>query len=209
MGIETHVLTLETLDGVRLEADLVRPPNACVAAVLCHPHPLFGGERTNAVVDAVFRHLIAIGAAVLRFDFRGAGGSEGDHGGGIDERIDVSTAVDTLSSVTDAPLWIIGYSFGASVALDVAHPRADGWVGIAPPLAAMSGPRVAGTDHRPKHLLVPAYDQYSPPEQTAAAVADWPATTVEVIEGADHFLNGHLQHVAGRVAALIGAPAAM
>lgn len=207
MGIETHLLTLETLDGVRLEADLVRPPDALVAAVLCHPHPLYGGERTNPVIDSVFRHLIAVGAAVLRFDFRGAGGSDGQHGGGTDERIDVSAAVDALGSVTDAPLWIVGYSFGASVALDVAHPRADGWVGIAPPLAAMPGGRVAATDHRPKHLLVPRHDQYSPPEKTAAAVADWPATTVEVVEGADHFLNGHMQHIAARVAALIGAPA--
>jgi uncharacterized protein len=208
VGIETHVLTLETLDGVRLEADLVRPPDASVAAVLCHPHPLYGGQRTNPVIDTVFRHLVAVGAAVLRFDFRGAGGSDGEHGGGTDERIDVSAAVDALGSVTDAPLWIVGYSFGASVALDVAHQRADGWVGIAAPLAAMPGARVAGSDHRPKHLLVPQHDQYSPPEQTAVAVAAWPATTVETIEGADHFLNGHLQHVATRVAALIGASAA-
>lgn len=204
MGIETHVLTLETLDGVRLEADLVRPTDARVAAVLCHPHPLYGGQRTSPVVDTVFRHLVSLGAAVLRFDFRGAGGSDGDHGGGIDERIDVSAAVDALGSVTDAPLWIVGYSFGASVALDVAHPRADGWIGIAPPLAALPAPRVAGSDHRPKHLLVPRHDQFSPPEKTESAVADWPATTVEVIEGADHFLNSHLHDVAVRVAILLG-----
>jgi alpha/beta superfamily hydrolase len=202
--METHELTLETLDGVRLEADLARPAAPRAAAVLCHPHTLYGGERTNAVGSAVFRHLAALDVAVLRFDFRGAGGSEGSHGGGTDERMDVSAAVDALAMVTDAPLWLVGYSFGASVALDVAHPRADGWVGIAPPLAALPGTRVAATDHRPKHLLVPQHDQFSPPERTAEAVAEWSATTIEIIDGADHFLNAQLQHVADRVAALIG-----
>lgn len=204
MGNETHVLTLETLDGVRLEADLVSPPGARAAVVLCHPHPVYGGQRTNAVVETVFRHLVGLDVAALRFDFRGAGGSEGQHDGGTAERLDVAAAVDALATVTDAPLWIVGYSFGAAVALDVAHPRADGWVAVAPPFSAMPGAHVAGGDHRPKHLLVPRHDQYSSPEQTAAAVADWPATTIDVIEGADHFLNGHLQQVADRVAALIG-----
>jgi alpha/beta superfamily hydrolase len=204
VGIETHELTLHTLDGVHLEADLARPAQPRAAVVLCHPHPLYGGRRTNAVVDAIFQHLVGLDVAALRFDFRGAGGSDGSHGGGTDERIDVATAVDALAAVTDAALWIVGYSFGASVALDVAHPRAEGWVGIAPPLAAMPGPRVAGVDHRPKHLLVPQHDQYSPPERTAEAVAGWPATTIEIIDGADHFLTGHLQHVAERVADLIG-----
>ena len=204
MGIETHVIVVETLDGVRLEADLARPDHPVAAAVVCHPHPLYGGERTNPVVDTVFRHLLARGVAVLRFDFRGAGGSEGQHGGGTDERLDVAAAIDTLVSVTDAPLWLVGYSFGAAVALDVAHPRADGWIAIAPPLAAMPAERVAATDHRPKHLMVPSRDQYSPPERTAELVAGWPSTTVDVIEGADHFLNGHLQTVADRVAARLG-----
>lgn len=204
MGIETHVIVVETLDGIRLEADLGRPDHPAAAAVVCHPHPLYGGERTNAVVDAVFRHLLERNVAALRFDFRGVGGSDGHHGGGIDERLDVAAAVDTLGAVTDAPLWVIGYSFGAAVALDVAHPRADGWIAIAPPLAAMPADRVAATDHRPKHLLVPAHDQYSPPPAIADVVSTWPATTVEVIDGADHFLNGHLSVVASRVATLLG-----
>jgi alpha/beta superfamily hydrolase len=203
VGIETHVLSLETLDGVRLEADLARPADAVAAVVLCHPHPLYGGERTNAVIDAIFHHLVEHRVAALRFDFRGAGGSEGEHGGGTDERIDVAAAVDALSTVTEAPLWIVGYSFGAAVGLDVGHPRVDGWVAVAPPLAAMPGARIAATDHRPKHLLVPQHDQYSSPAQTSAAVADWPNTSVDVIEAADHFLGGHTQDVASRVLALL------
>jgi alpha/beta superfamily hydrolase len=100
-----------------------------------------------------------------------------------------------VAAATDAPLWLAGYSFGAAVALDVAHPRIDGWLAVAPPLAVMPGPRIAGADHRPKHLLVPGHDQFSPPDATAEAVAEWRNTDTTVLPSADHFLAGHLAQV--------------
>ncbi|MGD9998978.1 MAG: alpha/beta hydrolase [Ilumatobacteraceae bacterium] len=203
MGIETHVIGLEALDGVRLEADVFCPPGAAAAAVICHPHPLYGGERTNPVVDTVFRHLSSLGCAVLRFDFRGAGGSDGAHDSGTAERLDVAAAIDALARLTDAPLSLIGYSFGSSVALDVVHPRVERWVGIAPPFTEVPTSRLAGSDHRPKLLLVAQHDQFSPPDRLRVAVEGWANTTVEVVDSADHFLSGRLQHVADRVAAFV------
>jgi alpha/beta superfamily hydrolase len=140
----------------------------------------------------MFRGLAEAGCLVLRFDFRGVNGSEGVHGDGIDERIDAAAAIDVLAAATDAPLWLAGYSFGAAVALDVAHPRIDGWLAVAPPLAMMNGAPLAAADHRPKHLVVPRHDQYSPPEAVEPVVAEWANTSLVVVESADHFLAGHL-----------------
>ena len=131
-------------------------PSPAQLSVLCHPHPLYGGER----IERRRRRRVP---APHRSSASPCCGSTSAVP--ADQRARTAAASTSEStwrplstrsrSVTDAPLWIVGYSFGASVALDVAHPRADGWVAIAPPLAVMPGERIAGTDHRPKHLLVP------------------------------------------------------
>jgi uncharacterized protein len=193
MAIETVEMT--TWDGVRLAGDLAIHPGAALAAVVCHPHPLYGGDRHSPVVDAVFRALDDAQVMALRFDFRGAGDSEGTHGEGVDERLDVAAAIDLLSTCTDAPVWVVGYSFGAAVGLDVVHPHVHGWVAIAPPLAMMSGERLAGRDHRPKHLVLAGHDQFGTPESVAGITSDWANTTTELLPSADHFLAGHLAAV--------------
>jgi alpha/beta superfamily hydrolase len=197
MAIETVELT--TLDGVRLAGDLAVHPGATVAAVVCHPHPLYGGDRQSPVVDAVFRALDAAGVMTVRFDFRGAGDSDGEHGGGADERLDVAAAIELLAMCTDAPVWLVGYSFGAAVALDVVHPRTHGWVAIAPPLAMMPGARLAADDHRPTHVVLAGHDQFGPAADVMPVVEQWRNTTVRVLPSADHFLAGHLAAVAADV----------
>lgn len=196
MGIETHQVGLHTADGFRLEADLCSPHGATVGVVICHPHPQFGGDRYNAIVDAVFRAVAGAGMAVLRFDFRGVNDSEGAHGGGVAERLDAAAALDTMSSVIDGPLWLAGYSFGAAVALDVVHPQLAGWLAVAPPLAVMPGARAAGPDPRPKYVLVAGHDQFSPPDPTSEAMADWVETEMTVIPRADHFFAADLATIA-------------
>ena len=204
MAIETHPITLDTIDGLRLDGDLIASPGPHGAVVVCHPHPLYGGDRFNPVVDAVARAAAAHGWAAVRFDFRGVNESEGTHGGGIDERLDVAAAIDMVSMLTDGPIWLIGYSFGAMVVLSVTHPRIDGWVAIAPPLAAMPGDVLAATDHRPKHVLVAGHDQFSPPEATLPLLATWENTTHAELGTADHFLAGHLGAVGEFVVAALG-----
>lgn len=206
MAVETHEISLHTADGLRLSADLAAPVGATapVAVAICHPHPRFGGDRHNSVVDGLFRGLADRGAAVIRFDFRGVGSSEGEHGDGIDERLDAAAAVETLAMATDAPIWLAGYSFGAAVALDVTVARVEGWLAIAPPLAMMPTGRLAAGDHRPKHLLIAGHDQFSGPDATAVAVEGWQTTDSTVVATADHFFAGHLGRVVDWAAITLG-----
>lgn len=197
MHIDT--LTLTTMDGLALDADLVIPDVVTGAAVICHPHPQYGGDRFNNVVDALFRAFAGAGLATVRFDFRGVNRSEGTHGGGVDERMDALAAVEAVEAYAgDGPLVLAGYSFGSVVALGVTHPRINGWVGVAPPLGMMPGTPAAAHDPRPKLLLSPAHDQFSPPAATAERAEGWLHATVEPVESADHFLNGRTAVVAER-----------
>src|SRR5512144_2084306 len=87
-------------------------------AVLCHPHPEYGGTMDVAVVVAVARALAERGWSALRFNFGGVGRSGGRYAGGTEERHDVAVAADALAArvSTDVPLALVGYSFGAWVA---------------------------------------------------------------------------------------------
>lgn len=189
-------VALTTSDGVALTADLAPATSPIGAAVLCHPHPRFGGNRLNAVVAALFRRLPGAGITALRFDFRPGAGADGTDL--ADERLDVTAAIDELArTVPGCPVFLVGYSFGAGVALGVDHPSVAALVAIAPPLAVM---RVPGPPRVPTLVLVPAHDQYSPPSVAAPLVAAWPAATIETIAATDHFLGGRAAVVADRAA---------
>jgi alpha/beta superfamily hydrolase len=202
---EAETLFLETADGLTLSAEAALPRSPWAAAVVCHPHPLYGGNMHNNVVDALVRAMAGAGAAVVRFDFRGVGQSEGTHGGGQEERLDVVAAIDAVAPLAgDGPVLLAGYSFGALVALTVADPRLDGWLAVAPPLAtAEPGTVLAGTDHRPKLVLAPEHDQYTSPLAMTEATAAWTATTIEPVPMADHFLAGATSAVAARAVAFL------
>ena len=196
MGIETHQVGLHTADGLRLEADLCSPHGATVGVVDLPSPSAVRRRPVQRVVDTLFRAVAGAGMAVLRFDFRGVNDSEGTHGGGVAERLDVAAALDTMSSVIDGPLWLAGYSFGAAVALDVVHPQLAGWLAVAPPLAVMPGAERQDHDPRPKHVLVAGHDQFSPPDPTSDAMADWVETEMTVIPRADHFFAADLATIA-------------
>src|SRR5262245_22301695 len=100
----------------KLEAVLWTPGNGKpprFAAVVCHPHPLFGGTLHNKVVYHAAKALDAENGAVLRFNFRGTGLSEGIHDRGKGEQEDVRVALDHLvGEFPDAPMLLGGFSFG-------------------------------------------------------------------------------------------------
>lgn len=194
---------LVAADGAELDGDLAVPAGAAVGAVVCHPHPRYGGDRHVPVVDALFRRLVAAGVATLRFDFRGVGTSTGAFGGGVDERLDATAALGRVAGVVDGPLWLVGYSFGADVALSVDGDRVSGWVAVAPPLGAVADHPPAAADDRPTLVLSPAHDQFRPPASARDAVSGWTGVTVEEVPMADHLLGGALDAVAARTAAAV------
>jgi uncharacterized protein len=202
--------TIDTADGVALAAEWHVPDHVAGAAVLAHPHPLLGGDMHAPVPDSLFRSLPGRGIAVLRFDFRGAGRSGGTHGGGAAEAADVEAATEVLSRLAPGvPLWLVGWSFGADVSLQVLDSVVAGWVCVAPPLASVpAADMVAAADPRPKLLLVPEHDQYRDPSSAHDMVAGWAVTTVEVVPGTDHFLAGRLALVADLVTAAVVPPSA-
>ncbi len=119
----------------------------------------------------------------------------------------MAAAIDLAAALVDTePIWLIGYSFGAAVSLDVVDPRVHGWVGVAAPLAAMGADRLAATDHRPTLLLVPQHDQLGGPEVIEPLVAGWRSTTVRTIPMADHSLVGRTAVVAAETLAFLTTP---
>jgi uncharacterized protein len=163
-----------------------------------------GGNMSAPVPDHLFRNLPTEGFAALRFDFRGSGGSGGTHDGGSAEALDVVAAVEHLSRLEDQPVWLVGWSFGADVSLQVLHPAVAGWVCIAPPLRSVPlEAMVAASDPRPKHMLVPEHDQFAPPEIVSETVADWDNTAIQQIPGTDHSLSGRLGAVGLATAAIL------
>jgi alpha/beta superfamily hydrolase len=217
---DARALTLTAADGVDLEAEL-RVPTADHggssvagrgadarprgAVVLAHPHPQQGGSMASLVTAELFRLLPERGLAALRFNFRGVGASGGEHGHGRAEALDLTAALDAMVvACPNGPLVVCGWSFGADVSLSVTDARIAGWAAVAPPLAVLPLDELtgaAGSDPRPKLLVVPAHDQFRPPDRARAATATWRSTTVEVVAGADHFLVGRTGTVASLVEA--------
>lgn len=194
------VLLLRTDDGVDIEAEDADPPAApSGAAVLLHPHPQMGGDRHAPVPAHLFSRLPEAGISVLRFDFRGAGGSSGTFGGGAPEAADARSALARQHAHTGLPVWLVGWSFGADVSLLVDDPSVAGWICITPPLAQPGIGEVAGADPRTKVLLVAEHDQFCAPQAASERTGHWRNTDTRMLRGADHFLAGQLDRIADLV----------
>jgi uncharacterized protein len=202
MGAEPVVLATE--DGVELEGELHVPAGATAVAVLCHPHPLYGGSMSDGVPDVLFTALPAAGIGALRFNFRGVGRSGGTHDEGRAERLDVAAAVAAAAATSTGGVVLAGWSFGADVSLCVTDEAVLGWCPIAPPLRIVAPAEMgAAADPRPKRLLVPEHDQFNPPPAATGAVSGWASTTVCVVPGGDHFLWGKGAFLTEQVTAFI------
>src|SRR5271169_6313902 len=123
-----------------LEGLLANPGENSPAAVVCHPHPLYGGSMFNNVVEAMLAAMWQAGYATLRFNFRGVGASEGEHDGGPGEVDDAVAAMAFLLAqpgVRKEDAVMAGYSFGAMAAVSAGFERAElaRIVAVALPLA--------------------------------------------------------------------------
>jgi alpha/beta superfamily hydrolase len=183
----------------RLEALLNEgKPAATHAALVCHPHPLYGGTVHNKVVYHAMKTLHSVGFPVLRFNFRGAGLSEGEHDEGQGEVDDVRAALDWLASEFSLPIIFCGFSFGAATGLRAAcgDDRVAGLISLGTPVAVEGRVytyRFLGECIKPKLFVSGARDQYSPRENLTGLfeIAPEPKELV-IVDGADHFFEGHL-----------------
>ena len=183
-----------TLEGV-LEGPAENDRSAA-AAVICHPHPLYGGTMHNNVVKALKKGLVERGFVCLRFNFRGTGRSWGSHGNGKDEVDDVLAAIDFVLQRNPAdkrPLLVAGYSFGCWVSLKAAarDDRPTMLVGISPPTDVYDF-NFLSEELRPK-LLIAGDDDFVCSTQNFQELAERmpePKRTV-LLPGADHFHVGH------------------
>lgn len=198
--MDQHI-TFATQDGVTLHGDLRTPPGGVRrAAVVCHPHPLHGGSSTSWLVPEIQRTLVEAGWASLRFDFRGVHRSGGTWGDGAGELLDVAAALAHVRSMTDEPVLLAGWSFGAAVALRalVAEPEGvAGWIGVGLPLEmeAQGVPRTTAEELQavtvPLTFVHGTEDLAAPLYRVRALAEVSPAATLVTIEGADHGMQGH------------------
>lgn len=184
----------------RLEAMLwtVASPDPPRLALICHPHPLFGGTMHNKVVYQAAKALHRTGAPVLRFNFRGAGISEGVHDQGLGERGDVQAAIDYLArEFPEKPILLAGFSFGAWVGLRVGceDARVKELIGLGIPVNNSDLSYLRDCT-KPKLFIQGGEDQFG----ARAAVESLYETLPEpkrlvIVEGAEHFFAGKLDQV--------------
>lgn len=187
----------------RLEALLnAGTSNATHAALVCHPHPVFGGTLHNKVVFHAMKALSGFGFPVLRFNFRGAGLSEGEHDQGNGEMDDVRTALDWLEREYTLPLIFAGFSFGAAVGLRVACPddRVRALIGLGTPVTPVGDRNYDFTFlqscTKPKLFVSGTRDQFGPKARLQTMVDALPQPKkLVLIDAADHFFEGRLREM--------------
>jgi uncharacterized protein len=194
------------LDGPagRLEALLWTSAieNPTLAAVVCHPHPLFAGTMHNKVVYQAAKALHLRGIPVLRFNFRGAGLSEGVHDEGKGEREDVRAILDYMAGQhPNSDLLLAGFSFGSWVGLRVGceDSRVTDLIGLGIP-ADRSDLGYLVECAKPKLFVQGGEDQFGSRENIEALFAAVPEPKkLVIVEGADHFFTGQLDEVADAI----------
>ncbi len=163
--------------------------------VITHPHPLYGGDMHNSVVESIARVYRRRGCTTLRFNFRGTGASEGRHDDGEGEQTDVSAARGYLEQAGIRRIDLAGYSFGAWVNARVGCPGGhdNQMIMVSPPVAFIDHTSV-GRLPCLKLVVAGSRDDFAPTDQIRNMLSDWnDGALFKIVEGADHFYGGHLQ----------------
>ena len=190
--MQAETVFLETLDGVAVEADVIRTDAQKVRAIVVigHPHPLYGGDRFNHVVQAMQSAAYAADCHSIAVDFRGVGNSGGMHDDGDSERLDLAAACELADMLEeDCPIVMTGYSFGGVVALNVSHPLIAGWIAIAPPAQMMTHSPLAAQKNGSKIVLAPEHDQFTTPAHMKEVTSTWKNTHVVELPNVDHSIG--------------------
>jgi len=191
----------------RIEAIVKEPAGRVTrAAIVCHPHPLFGGTMHNKVVYRIARAFHDAGFAVLRFNFRGTGRSEGEHDYGVGEQDDLRAAMKFIEDrYPEAEVWLAGFSFGTTVMLRAAacDDRVSAFVAAGVPVLKYDLADVAQC-RKPKLFVQGSLDEFGSSEQLERLISTLEEPKkLKIIEGADHFFEGHLAELADAVSEFI------
>lgn len=167
------------------------------AVVVTHPHPLYGGDMYNMVVESIVHVYHMKGYSTLKFNFRGVGRSQGAYGNGLGEQKDVLSAISFLADMGMERIDLAGYSFGAWVN---AHAiQGDGpveqMIMVSPPVGFMDFNAI-GTMNSLKFVVTGNRDDIAPADAIEKMMSAWnPNARFEVIDGADHFYGGYLKQL--------------
>ncbi len=192
----------------RLEALFERPDGEVRAGVVVgHPHPLHGGTMHTKVVYRTAKTFLGLGCAVLRFNFRGVGTSDGQWDEGRGERADFEAGLDFVADACpNVELWAAGFSLGAWIALGagVADPRVTRLLAIAPPVGRRDFEGVV-TSGKPMHFIHGSEDELIP----IAVLREFyeqvsPPKTLSVIDGANHLFDGWVPAVGTAIERVFG-----
>lgn len=200
--------TLETFfipgPAGRIECLLKRPAESAASgaiAVVCHPYPLFGGTMLNKTVHTVSTGLVGLGFPTVRFNFRGAGLSEGSHDNGRGEQHDMLAVLDhTAVLFPGSAVLVAGYSFGAYVGLSVGclDPRVTALIGVGMPVALFDFSFLQSCP-KPLAFVQGGQDQFGPMPMVLMLAAAAGARVLLVPQAAHNFA-GHLGEVERKVA---------
>jgi uncharacterized protein len=177
-------------------------------ALVCHPHPLYGGTMHNKVVFQTAKALHRRGAAVLRFNFRGVEQSEGVHDRGKSEQDDVRSAIDYLAAeFPGRAILVAGFSFGSSVGLRAScgDARVTKLIGLGLPVDNIDMSFLSACE-KPKLIIQGGSDPFGALASIEALFATLPEPKqLVIVEGADHFFTGRLDQVGAAIDAWLDA----
>ncbi len=186
----------------RIEAILNLPPQGIApraAAVICHAHPLHGGMMHFKVIFRAAKALQSQGIAVLRFNFRGVGRSEGAHDHGVGEQDDARAALAEMERrLPGLPLLLGGFSFGSAMAAKVAvsDARVKAVLILGFPITRLDSTADLAQILKPRLFVQGSEDEFGPGAAIRTLVSSLPEPKrLAVVEGADHFFTGRLDEL--------------
>lgn len=176
---------------------LLNKKNEKKGVVVTHPHPLYGGDMYNLVVETIVHVYNIKGYSTLKFNFRGVGRSQGKYDNGDGEQKDVLAAISLLGDMGMEQIDLAGYSFGAWVNAHAVQEDVSvkNMVMVSPPVGFMDF-RTIGPMDCLKFVVTGSRDDIAPADTVEKMRSVWnPNARFEVIDGADHFYGGYLNQL--------------
>jgi uncharacterized protein len=174
-------------------------------AVVTHPHPLYGGDMYNLVVESITHVYNMKGYSTLKFNFKGVGASGGIYGNGVGEQKDVLSAISFLSDMGMVRIDLAGYSFGAWVNAHVLQKDSvvNQMIMVSPPVGFMDFTSVSAMNAL-KFVVTGNRDDIAPANAIKKMIASWnPDARFDIIDGADHFYGGYFDQLEACLSSVI------